>query len=109
MSTFFFPCGFTQALQLYVLSQASATTGALTMLVFALGTLPALLSLSAVTSFARGAVQRYLLKFAGALLILLSLVNIQYGLVLSGIETPRSPQTAKVDRSRSSAAFRSPA
>lgn len=95
--TFFFPCGFTQALQLYVLSQASAVTGALTMLVFALGTLPALLSLSAVTSFVRGAAQRYLLKFAGALLILLSLVNIQYGLLLSGIETPRTLQTTRVD------------
>jgi uncharacterized protein len=97
-STFFFPCGFTQALQLYVLSQASAATGALTMLVFALGTLPALLSLSAVTSFARGAIQRYLLKFAGALLILLSLVNIQHGLLLTGLETSRSPQTATAER-----------
>jgi uncharacterized protein len=97
-STFFFPCGFTQALQLYVLAQASAATGALTMLVFALGTLPALLSLSAVTSFARGAMQRYVLKFAGALLILLSLVNIQYGLLLTGLETSPSQQTAKVER-----------
>jgi sulfite exporter TauE/SafE len=97
-STFFFPCGFTQALQLYVLSQASAATGALTMLIFALGTLPALLSLSVITSFARGAVRRYLLKFAGALLILLSLVNIQYGLLLTGLETSRSPQTATTDR-----------
>jgi uncharacterized protein len=97
-ATFFFPCGFTQALQLYVLSQASATAGALTMLIFALGTLPALLSLSAITSFARGAIQRYLLKFAGALLILLSLVNIQYGLLLTGLETSRPVQGTKVDR-----------
>ena len=97
-STFFFPCGFTQALQLYVLSQASATTGALTMLIFALGTLPALLSLSVITSFARGAVQRYLMKFAGALLILLSLVNIQYDLLLTGVETSRPLQTAKIER-----------
>jgi sulfite exporter TauE/SafE len=97
-STFFFPCGFTQALQLYVLAQASATIGALTMLIFALGTLPALLSLSAITSFARGAIQRYLLKFAGALLILLALVNVQYGLLLTGLETSRTPQTATVDR-----------
>jgi sulfite exporter TauE/SafE len=97
-STFFFPCGFTQALQLYVLSQASATIGALTMLVFALGTLPALLSLSTVASFARGAAQRYFLKFAGALLILLSLVNIQYGLLLASLDTARAPQAAKAER-----------
>ena len=49
-TTFFAPCGFTQALQLYVLSKGSFATGALTMLAFALGTLPALLSLSAISS-----------------------------------------------------------
>ena len=83
-ATFFFPCGFTQALQLYVLSKASFTTGALTMLAFALGTLPALLSLSAVSSLAKGAFQKHFLRFAGAAVILLGLMNIQYGLVLSG-------------------------
>jgi uncharacterized protein len=83
-ATFFLPCGFTQALQLYVLSTASFTTGALTMLAFALGTLPALLSLSAVSSLAKGAFQRHFLRFAGAGVILLGLINIQYGLVLTG-------------------------
>jgi sulfite exporter TauE/SafE len=47
-ATFFLPCGFTQALQLYVLAKGSFTAGALTMLAFSLGTLPALLSLSAL-------------------------------------------------------------
>jgi sulfite exporter TauE/SafE len=47
-STFFLPCGFTQALQLYVLSKGSFVIGALTMLAFVLGTLPALTSLSAL-------------------------------------------------------------
>jgi len=45
-STFFLPCGFTQALQLYVLAKGNFLTGALTMLAFSIGTLPALLSLS---------------------------------------------------------------
>lgn len=97
-STFFFPCGFTQALQLYVLSQASAATGALIMLIFALGTLPALLSLAVITGLARGPARRYLLKFAGALLILLSLVNIQYGWLLASLGTGRALQTAQVER-----------
>ena len=55
---FFLPCGFTQALQLYVLGKGSFATGAVTMLVFALGTLPALLSLSALSSFAKGDFQK---------------------------------------------------
>src|SRR6478752_4498397 len=49
-ATFFLPCGFTQALQLYVLAKGSFTVGALTMLAFSLGTLPALRSLSAMSS-----------------------------------------------------------
>jgi sulfite exporter TauE/SafE/copper chaperone CopZ len=80
-ATFFLPCGFTLALQLYVLGQGSALTGALTMLVFALGTLPALASLSALSSFVRGPMQGHFLKIAGAAVIVLGVMNIQYGLV----------------------------
>lgn len=83
-ATFFLPCGFTQALQLYVLSKGSFTIGALTMLAFSVGTLPALLSLSAVSSFATGAFQRRFLKFAGVTVIVLGIVNVQYGVVLAG-------------------------
>jgi sulfite exporter TauE/SafE len=83
-ATFFLPCGFTQALQLYVLAKGSFSIGALTMLAFSLGTLPALLSLSAMSSFASGNVQRHFLKFAGAAVIVLGIANVQYGLVLTG-------------------------
>jgi sulfite exporter TauE/SafE len=84
--TFFLPCGFTQALQLYVLSTGDAVRGGLTMLVFALGTLPALLSLSALSSYAKGSFQRYFLKTAGVVVILLGIFNIRSGLVSSGFE-----------------------
>ena len=83
-ATFFLPCGFTQALQLYVLAKGSAEVGALTMLAFSLGTLPALLTLSAASSLGSGSFQRYFLRFAGAAVIVLGLANIQYGLVLTG-------------------------
>ncbi len=83
-STFFLPCGFTQALQLYVLATGDWKVGALTMLVFALGTLPALLSLSAIASFAKGVFQKRFLKFAGVLVVLLALFNINNGLTLAG-------------------------
>jgi sulfite exporter TauE/SafE/copper chaperone CopZ len=93
-ATFFLPCGFTQALQLYVLATGSFATGALTMLAFSLGTLPALLSLSAVSSLATGGVQRHFLKFAGAAVIVLGLMNIQYGLVLAGSGMQSAPEAA---------------
>ncbi len=44
--TFFLPCGFTQSMQVYTLTTGSFVAGALTMLSFALGTLPVLLALS---------------------------------------------------------------
>lgn len=84
-STFFLPCGFTQALQLYVLASGDWKIGALTMLVFSLGTLPALVSLSAITSFAKGAFQRHFLKFAGVLVVLLAIFNINNGFALAGV------------------------
>jgi len=59
--------------------------GALTMFFFALGTLPALLSLSAVSSFAKGAFQRYFLKFSGVMVLIIGLSNIGNGLALVGI------------------------
>ena len=83
-STFFLPCGFTQALQLYVLAKGDVTTGALTMLAFSLGTLPALMSLSAILSFAKGAFQKYFLKFAGVAVIMLGFFNINNGIALTG-------------------------
>ncbi len=81
--TFFLPCGFTQALQLYVLAKGSFAVGALTMLAFSLGTLPALLSLSAMSSFLSGGFQRHFLTFAGAAVVILGLFNIQSGLTLT--------------------------
>jgi len=59
-------------------------TGALTMLAFSLGTLPALMSLSAISSFAKGAFQRHFLKFSGVLVIMVGLLNVNNGLALTG-------------------------
>ena len=89
--TFFLPCGFTQALQLYVLSKGNAGTGALTMLAFSLGTLPALLSLGTLSGLITGTVQRYFLKFSGVLVILLGLFSLNNGLTLAGV--PFAPST----------------
>ena len=83
-ATFFLPCGFTQALQLYVLSRGDIATGALIMLAFSLGTLPALMSLAAISSFAKGAFQRHFLKFSGVLIIMLGVFNVNNGIALTG-------------------------
>ncbi len=83
--TFFLPCGFTQSLQLVALASGNFVTGALTMGVFALGTLPSLLGISAISSTAKGSVQRYFLRFAGTLVLILALYNGNNALAISGI------------------------
>jgi sulfite exporter TauE/SafE/copper chaperone CopZ len=95
-ATFFLPCGFTLALQLYVLGKADAGLGALTMLVFALGTLPALLGLSMLSSLAKGALQARFLTLAGAAVLMLGLMNVQYGLVQLDQRLPEASVAAPV-------------
>lgn len=84
--TFFLPCGFTQSLQLVALASGSFVSGALTMGIFALGTLPSLLGLSAVSSAAKGSTSRVFLRFSGTLVLILALFNLQSGMALSGFD-----------------------
>jgi sulfite exporter TauE/SafE len=100
--TFFLPCGFTQALQLYVLAKADPVAGALTMFVFSLGTLPVLMGLSLATSFAAGNFKRYFFRFAGAAVIVLSLSSIHQGLLLLDLWPSRtaSTQQAALEQSK---------
>lgn len=84
--TFFLPCGFTQSLQLVALASGNFVTGALVMFVFALGTLPSLIGLSAVSSTAKGNFSRMFLHFSGTLVLILALFNLQSGFALTGID-----------------------
>jgi len=86
--TFFLPCGFTQSLQLVALASGSFITGAITMLIFAVGTLPSLLSLSAISSTTKGTASRLFLRFSGALVLVLALFNLQSGMTLTGLSIP---------------------
>lgn len=88
-STFFLPCGFTQSMQLYTLSTGDFLTGALTMFVFALGTLP-VLALISVTSMklGKGKTGSVFFKTAGLLVILFALLNILNALVAAGYVPP---------------------
>ena len=88
-ATFFLPCGFTQAMQLYTLSTGSFMTGALTMSAFALGTLP-VLGLLSFSSFSiqRSAWAGVFFKTAGLIVILFGLYNLLNALVIIGIIEP---------------------
>ena len=83
-STFFLPCGFTQAMQLYAVSTGSFTAGAAIMGVFALGTAPGLLSIGGLTAAIKGAFAQKFFKFAGVAVSLLAIFNLNNGLNLLG-------------------------
>ncbi len=82
--TFFVPCGFTQAMQLFAISTGSFVLGSTIMFLFALGTLPGLLGIGGLTSALKGKTARYFFKFAGVVVIALALFNIGNGLTLAG-------------------------
>ncbi len=82
--TFFLPCGFTQAMQLYAMSTGDFVSGAMVMGVFALGTAPGLLGVGGLASVVRGIFARRFFKLAGIVVILLSLFNISNGYTLTG-------------------------
>lgn len=87
--TFFLPCGFTQSMQIYTLSTGSFMAGALTMLVFALGTLPVLALVSFSSFSIRGHAQSgVFFKSAGLIVILFALFNLINSLVVVGLIPP---------------------
>ncbi len=83
-ATFFLPCGFTQALQLYALTTGSFADGALALGAFALGTAPALLGLGYASNALKGKAGNFFYQFSGALVIMLGLWNMQNGLAIAG-------------------------
>jgi len=89
LSTFFLPCGFTQSMQVYSLSTGSFLAGALTMFVFALGTLPvlALISVSSV-EFGKGKYSGIFFKVAGLLVIAFGLLTMISSLTAAGVIKP---------------------
>ena len=77
--TFFLPCGFTQAMQLYAISSGSFITGGLIMALFAIGTTPGLLGIGWLTSFIKGRFSGVFFKFIGFAVILFSIFNFNNG------------------------------
>ena len=87
--TFFLPCGFTQSMQIYTLTTGNFLKGGLTMLAFALGTLPvlALLSFSSL-GIHKKTQSGIFFKTAGLIVIFFAVFNLINTLVGAGIIDP---------------------
>lgn len=83
--TYFLPCGFTQAIQVYALGQASPVQSALTMMVFALGTTPALLLVGGLGLFTKNNLYNYFMKTIGIIIFMIGFLYFLNFLSLYGI------------------------
>jgi sulfite exporter TauE/SafE/copper chaperone CopZ len=89
VSTFFLPCGFTQAMQIAALSSGSWISGALIMGMFSLGTAPILAMISfGSASFVHSRYAVFFLKTMGVVIVGLGLVTLLGGLVSLGVIDP---------------------
>jgi sulfite exporter TauE/SafE/copper chaperone CopZ len=75
--TFFLPCGFTQAVQLSVITLGDALSGAIIMAVFALGTVPGLLVFGGLGTAIRGGMRRVFFSIVAVVLVAFGLWNVQ--------------------------------
>jgi sulfite exporter TauE/SafE/plastocyanin domain-containing protein/copper chaperone CopZ len=79
------PCGPLQTMQIYALGTGSAVQGALSMLVFSVGTVPLMLLFGAVTGLLSKGYTKKILKFSGVLVLVLGVIMSNRGLALAGI------------------------
>lgn len=85
------PCGPLQAMQIYALGTGSALSGALSMFMFSIGTVPLMFGLGALSSILSGKFTHKMLKVSAVLVIVLGVVMANRGLALSGITLPSAP------------------
>lgn len=80
--TFFLPCGFTQAMQIYALGTGNFLDGGLVMALFALGTAPGLFGLGGLASIVKKNNSNTFFRVAGAVVIIFALINLNNGFKL---------------------------
>lgn len=87
-ATFFLPCGFTQAVQLYAFSTGSPRAAGAIMATFAIGTAPALLALAGAPTLLKGTRKVAMLRALGVVVVGFAVINAASALRLAGVELP---------------------
>ena len=95
-ASFFLPCGFTQAMQLYAISTGSFVTGSLVMGLFAIGTAPGLLGVGALTSSFSGDKAKRFFRIVGVAVVAMAFVNLNNGFNLTGLQNPLNGAVDKI-------------
>jgi sulfite exporter TauE/SafE/copper chaperone CopZ len=84
-ASFFLPCGFTQAVQIYALSTGSPFFAGALMATFAIGTAPGLLALAGLPVVVPSTMRPTLLRLVGVVVLGFAFINASAGLRLAGI------------------------
>lgn len=84
------PCGPLQAMQIYALSTGSPIEGALSMMLFSLGTVPLMFGLGALSSILTKKFTSRMITVSAALVILLGMGMLSNGVSLTGLSLPFS-------------------
>ena len=90
------PCGPLQAMQLYALASGSVLTGALSMFLFSLGTVPLMLGAGAAFSFLKGKYTYLIQRVSAVLVIFFAIVMTASSLALFGVRTSPTLSAAPV-------------
>ncbi len=93
-ASFFLPCGFTQAIQIFALSTGSPVFAAALLGTFALGTAPGLLAVAGLPLVVPSRAKPTLMRLVGVVVIGFALLNGSAGLRLSGLSLPTLVGTA---------------
>lgn len=88
------PCGPLQSMQLYALGTGSFATGALSMFLFSLGTVPLMFGFGAISSMLSSRFTHKILKVSAVLVMILGVIMVNRGLSLSGVSMPLIPQSS---------------
>ncbi len=83
--TYFLPCGFTQTVQVYALGLADPVKSGLTLFLFALGSVPVLLSLAFAASFTESKWYGLFQKTMGVVIVLIGVLYFSNFLTLNGV------------------------
>lgn len=83
--TGFMPCGPLQAMQLFALTTGSIFEGSMAMFLYALGTIPLMFGFGSVISAISNSKLKQIMKFSGAIVLILGVFMINRGLVNFGM------------------------
>lgn len=85
--TFFLPCGFTQAMQIYALGTGDFIKGGLIMALFALGTAPGFLSIGGLSAVSGHKKSSFFFTAAGVIVLAFGLFNLSNGYRLLSVSS----------------------